>query len=279
MATFPTFASSLINTAGSHIFVSDSGGDGPAVLCIPGLGDSGKTYRHLAPLLAEAGHRVVVMDLRGHGQSGADFETFTPLDIAADAIAVLDACNIRRAAVIGCSIGGAAAAWLAADTPERVERVVLVNPFVRDVPADAYFRPLSYLMFASPWGAWAWTQYFRTLLPTQPADLDEYVADLRQNLREPGRLTALGKMIRSSKQAVEARLGEVSTDALVLMGGADADFPDPAAEGQLVADSLGGPAQVEVLEGLGHYPHVERPQQTAELVLPFLAGRRIAQAS
>jgi len=57
------------------------------------------------------------------------------------------------------------------------------------------------------------------------------------------------------------------------MGGADPDFPNPRQEGETIKGMLGGKSQVEVLEGLGHYPHVEDPQAVMDVmqrVLPEL---------
>ena len=49
-------------------------GDGPLVVCVPGLGDMRQEYRFLAPGLVEAGFRVVALDLRGHGESSTGWE-------------------------------------------------------------------------------------------------------------------------------------------------------------------------------------------------------------
>ena len=47
----------------------DDQGSGPLVICIPSMGDMRQEYRFLAPLLVEAGYRVVTLDVRGHGES------------------------------------------------------------------------------------------------------------------------------------------------------------------------------------------------------------------
>ena len=59
-----------------QIAYDDSGGDGPLVICVPGLGDLRQQYRFLAPRLAAAGFRVVTMDLRGLGQSSVDWPAY-----------------------------------------------------------------------------------------------------------------------------------------------------------------------------------------------------------
>jgi pimeloyl-ACP methyl ester carboxylesterase len=80
-------------------------------------------------------------------------------------------------------------------------------------------------------------------------------------------------MLAPSRRAIEVRLPEVHTPALVVMGSKDRDFKDPAAEAQLVANQLG--ADVELVDGAGHYPHGEFPQRTAPVVLAF--ARRVVR--
>jgi len=124
-------------------------------------------------------------------------------------------------------------------------------------------------VFSGPWGASLWTTYYRRLYPTQkPADFERYVAALKANLREPGRLAALRQMLLARKDASDARLERVTAPTLVLMGTRDPDFPDPAQETALVAERTHGTAQV--IEGAGHYPHAEMPDITSELVVAFL---------
>lgn len=63
-------------------------------------------------------------------------------------------------------------------------------------------------------------------------------------------------------------LGNTGLPALVIMGTKDADFPDPAAEAQWAADQLG--AQLLMIEGAGHYPQAEVPEQVGPAIVRFL---------
>ena len=271
MQTLPNFDHHILPIGDQTISYEDSGGQGMALLLIHGLGDTRRSWRFLAPRLASAGLRVLLMDLRGCGDASVDFDGWAGSDFSSDALAVLDHAGVEKAVVVGCSVGGGTAAHMAAIAPQRVERIVLVNPFARDVPADRYFRPMVPFMFANPWGAWAWGKYFGTLLPTKPEGLADYVTELVAHLKEPGRLVVLRNMLRSSKADIEAVLDRVVADTLFIMGGSDPDFDDPQAEAQLLASKLGGSSRVEIMEGLGHYPHVEGPENTARLVLDFIA--------
>ena len=66
-------------------------------------------------------------------------------------------------------------------------------------------------------------------------------------------------------------LPSVHAPALVIMGSKDPDFPDPAAEARFTADQLGGPAEVLMIEGAGHYPQAEAVDEVAPAVAAFLA--------
>jgi pimeloyl-ACP methyl ester carboxylesterase len=124
-----------------------------------------------------------------------------------------------------------------------------------------------------PWGALAWAAYYDSLYPTaKPADQAAYLETLRANLHQRGRLEALQAMLSASKADVEIRLNEVRARTLVVMGTQDPDFTafagGPAGEAALVADRLGG--KVLMVDGAGHYPHVEMAEQVTPSILSFL---------
>ena len=111
---------------GVRIAVRDLG-EGEPVLLLHGW-----TLNHLAwdrqiRLLAEAGHRVVAMDLRGHGRSDAPLRGYDIERLAADARSVLAQLDLERVGVVGWSLGGMTALRLAATDPGRVGRLVLVG--------------------------------------------------------------------------------------------------------------------------------------------------------
>lgn len=252
--------------------VADRIGSGPAIVLVPGLGDTRAGYRHLAPRLAQSGFTVYSLDLRGHGDSDATFTSYTPEDIADDVIALLDHEELAEAVLVGNSIAGGAATWAAVHEPERIKTLVLLNPFVRDMPADRYFRPIVPVLFARPWGAWMWMTYRKTLYISPPSDQPQVSAAFRATLSDPARLGAIRSMIRASKTAVAARLGDVRANTLVVMGDKDPDYTDPAAEGQTLVSLLGGSTRVAMVEACGHYPQTEHPERVAALILEHIGA-------
>lgn len=244
--------------------------DSPAVVLVPGLGDARGEYRRLVPLLVDAGYRVLAMDLRGHGESDTTFTDHSAEATGADVLALIEHAGVKSAVVVGCSFGAGAAAWAAAEAPERVRGLVLIGPFVRDIPGMPGMGFFLRLLFARPWGPRAWGSFYASLYKAEkPADFDDYRAALVDNLRQPGRLESVQAMVAASKAGVEARLGEVVAPTLVVMGSKDPDFKDPEAEARLVAERLRG--AVAMIDGPGHYPHVERPNETWAEMAPFLS--------
>jgi len=251
----------------------DEEGAGPLVVMVPGLGDLRGEYRFLAPRVAAAGYRSVTMDLRGHGESSTGWADYSTSATGADVAALVAHLGAGPAIVVGTSLGAGAAVVAAAAAPRNVAGLVLIGPFVRDVPLPLSTRIVLAaalnLVFVGPWGPAAWGAYYASLYPSRkPQDFAEYKARLVASLRGPGRFAALQAMLRGSKADIEPKLDEVKAPALVVMGSKDPDFPDPAAEAQLVAGRLRGRA--EMIDGVGHYPHAEAPDVAAPLILDFI---------
>jgi pimeloyl-ACP methyl ester carboxylesterase len=239
----------------------------PVVLCLPSLGDVRAEYRFLTPRLVAGGLRVLTMDLRGHGDSSAHWPSYEPRDLAADALAVLDHAGVRDAHLVGCSISASAGVLAATDTSSRITGLTLIGAFVRDLPGTGWMRHVIPLLFADFWGVAVWGWFYRSLYKAHPPeDLDAYVTSLKDGLRRPGRLAALRGILSSLKAESEARLGDVRVPTLVLMGTADPDFPDAAAEAAHIQAAIAG-SETLLLPGLGHYPHVEDADAVATAIL------------
>lgn len=260
---------SFLKIGNGAIAYEDSGGSGPLVVCVPGMGDVRQQYRFLAPALTSAGYRVVTMDLRGMGESSVDWPDYSAAAVGSDIVALIAHLGATQAFIIGNSMAAGAAVWAAAQVPDRVSGIVLIGPFVRDVPAPWWSGALVKVAMMRPWGPASWSMYYKSLYPTSPpADLDEYRQALRDNLKQPGRMAALQQMIDASKASCEARIPEVKAPVLVLMGTKDPDFGDPVAEATLAANRLHG--HLVMVDEAGHYPHVEMPREVEPGIIKFL---------
>jgi pimeloyl-ACP methyl ester carboxylesterase len=272
-----TPATQMLKLPGGEIAYDDTGGDGPLVICVPGLGDLRGQYRFLKPRLAAAGFRVVAMDLPGHGDSSVDWPAYSPALVGADIVAMVRHLGTSKAFIIGNSMAGGAAVWAAAEIPDRIAGIVLIDPFTREMPTSSFLLAFLKVAMMRPWGPSFWSMYYGSLYKSAPpADLDSYRAALAANLKEPGRIEATKAMIFASQAPCEARIPEVHAPVLVVMGTRDSDFDDPAAEADWVATHLHG--KKLMVEGAGHYPHAEYPDLVAAAVIGFMKEAQDGEA-
>jgi pimeloyl-ACP methyl ester carboxylesterase len=243
--------------------------DGPLVVCVPGMGDLRSTYRHLRPALTGVGCRVAVMDLRGHGDSDATFDAYDDEAAASDVVALIKVLG-GPATLIGNSMGAGAATIAAAAHPQLVTALVLIGPFVRNVPSGAVTRWALRLAMAGPWSTRIWLSYLPRLYPTRRGeDFDQHVKDVGMALRRPGRAAAFRRTTRTDHTQAWQAAGKITLPTLVVMGSKDPDFPDPAEEAHLVARTMSG--RTLIVPGGGHYPQSEFPEVTGPAVVNFIA--------
>ncbi|MEZ0093718.1 alpha/beta fold hydrolase [Streptacidiphilus sp. EB129] len=252
----------------THRIAYDDQGTGPVVLLAPGMGDIRGTFRFLAPMLVAAGYRVVTTDYRGLGESDTGFDGYSSEVTGSDLAALIRHLDAGPVLLYGNSYTAASAVHVIADNPELVRGVVLAGPFVRDAPATLVGR-IGTALIVRPFLTGAiWFAWWPKMFPKRPADYDEYLASVKANLKEPGRMQAYAKMCAGSHSPAEAKLPRAKASGvpiLVVMGTADADFPDATVEARWVGEQLGAP--VELLDGSGHHPQVDAPQQVTALIL------------
>jgi pimeloyl-ACP methyl ester carboxylesterase len=254
-------------------------GEGPLVVLSHGIGDRREAYRFLVPRLAQAGYRVVAADLRGHGESSMGWASISRTDVAGDLLALIRHLG-GPAVIVGHSISGGAATIAAATEPGLISGIVEINPFTRTQRLDVggllrirrYRRGISLLTGTQLFRSLSlWMRYLDVAYPTKPADYADYMAALRAKLREPGRMAEFMKTGKSTPADAGAQLPNVTRPALVIMGTFDPDFADPKGEGDAVAAAMpAGIGSVATIEGAGHYPHAQSPDEVAALVIPFL---------
>ncbi|MGW7599703.1 alpha/beta fold hydrolase [Streptomyces antimycoticus] len=253
-------------------------GSGPLIVLAHGMGDSRAAYRAVIPPLVAAGHRVAAVDLRGCGESSAGWPAWSRTAIAGDLLAVIRHLG-GPALLVGHSISGGAATIAAAREPSLVTAVVELAPFTRkqsirlgDLRVKRFRQGMLRLLGTGVLGSVPlWRSYLDVASPgVKPADWAERLGRIDSLLREPGRMKALQGMGRSAPTDAGAQLGNVRCPVLVVMGTLDPDWADPHAEGSAIVDALpSGLGRLEMIEGAGHYPHDQFPDQVVSLMLAF----------
>jgi pimeloyl-ACP methyl ester carboxylesterase len=255
----------------------DDQGEGPLIVATPAMLDLRSELRFLRPLLLEQGFRVVTIDQRGMGETTGPWPEYGSTPMADDLIALIRHLDAGPAIIYGTSNGAAAGVYIAAEAPALVRGLVLSAPFVRDGKMSWIQRRLMSVMKIPFLTLPIYMSYFPKWEPKPPADFKDHVAKLRANLEEPDRRDVIrGYMFQQSHAEAEKRLDRVDVPSLVIMGTGDVDWPDPAAEANFIVGKLG--SELLMLDGAGHHPHVEYPEEIAKAVTDFadnLAGEGV----
>lgn len=253
--------------------------DAPPVLFLHGWGASLYTFRRLVPAVAAGGWRAVTVDLKGHGLSDKPTSRgqFSRTRMLAHVTEIMDALALRRASIVGHSLGGGLAIELARAVPERVERLALFSPIgfcrVRFLAALRLGSPAALrrlLPHAVPrvLVAMLLRRVYGSAASPSELDIDEYWAPSGFH----GFAIAARDLLHEydwSPYAAEA-LSRITTPTLVVMGAEDRMFEAAAVESRARAIPN---VRVRVLEGVGHVTPEESPTPAIADLLPFLSGR------
>ncbi|RLP72748.1 alpha/beta hydrolase [Mycetocola tolaasinivorans] len=243
-------------------------GEGPLIVCIPGMGDLRTSYRHTTPALVAAGFSVITMDLRGHGESDKTFSEYGDAATSTDIVALLSDLN-EDAILVGNSMA-AGAAVLAARASTHVRGNVLVGPFVRNPKGNLGW--ILNILLQPLWGRAVWMGYLPNLYAgTTPADQAAYLASVRAALRPSDAFRAFRMTTRADHAPAEAALN-TATPTLVVMGEKDPDFKNARAEAEWIAAQTGGRALI--VPEAGHYPQSQRPEIVAPAIIEFARAQR-----
>lgn len=264
----------LIDVAGLRLHVRDSGRkDAPALVLLHGFASSLHTWEPWAKML-EADHRVVRLDLPGHGLTGPDPRgDQSQARMEAVVLALMDRLGLARATLVGNSMGGRVAWAFAAAHPERIDKLVLISPDGFASPGRAYGQrfeapaALTIMTYALP------KAFVRPQLASAYGDpkalTDESFQRYYDLLLAPGVRAA---MIATMEQTVifdpAPVLAKIRAPTLLLWGERDALIPFSNAADYLKALPN---ARLVSFPALGHVPFEEAPRQTVEPLRAFLA--------
>lgn len=246
----------------------DVQGEGPLVLCAPGIFDMRAEYRFLTPQLVQAGFRVATMDWRGLGETTADWPDYSVEAIGGDMLALIRHLGGQPAFIVAHSYNSASAVCAATVAPELVAGLALHGPFVRDHGPHWQSRMMNGALFGGPWALTLWRMYYANAFPLRkPADFAEYAQAQMAMLRQPGRLRAMRHATSGSFAAATKRLGDIQAPTLVLIGSRDSDY-NTRQEADWIAAHIPN-SDVRMVEGAGHYLIAEAPEVAGPAIINF----------
>jgi pimeloyl-ACP methyl ester carboxylesterase len=233
----------------------------------------------MIPLLARE-HRVVAIDLRGHGGSEKPSDGYTmpaQANLLAEALGRL---GVRNAEVVGHSLGGPISIALAERSPQLVDRLVIMDS--GPDPDSGDLGLIGELPFKPVIGQTLWRikpdfsiedGLEVAFAPGFPVP-DEFVEDVKRMTYSAYNGSHDGFDDYASERPLPDRLAAVDKPTLAIMGAEEQLISDP--EGALAAYRAAG-ARTQLILGAGHSPNVEKPAQTAAIVLAFQPDKKPAK--
>lgn len=242
----------------------DGADDAPALVLLNSIGTDMDLWDAALPAL-RARFKLLRIDTRGHGASGAPDGDYSLSMLAADVLAVMDAAGVAQAAVAGVSLGGMIAMLLALDAPDRVSALlpVCTSATMDSASWDARIAKVRGEGMASiadlAMGRFLSPEY----IDAQPA----MAATVRRALigMAAAGYAGCGAAIRD--MAIASRLGEIAIPTLVVTGTRDTSTPYDGHGAHLVAGIAG--AQHVALEA-AHLAPIEAPELLVRAIATFL---------
>lgn len=253
-------------------------GSGPPIVLLHGFASSIYTWKDVLPVLARD-HEVVALDFPGFGQSDC------PTDLTFDeypavVLGLLDRLGVSRASVVGNSMGGGVAAVLAAERPERFERLVLIDAAGFNLEEQKRPWPIR-IMGSAPVASVLDQMPLRRLLvgmSLRQVFFDdalvtgERVDEYLEPVLRPEAPRAIRSLLASRSlrpDVVRKLLPRITAPALIVWGREDRWIP--VSDADRFRTALPG-SRVVVLDRCGHMPQEERPAEVARLIEDFQGG-------
>lgn len=256
---------------GAHLAYIDMGDPkGSPVVLIHGYTDNARDWVPLIPFL-NAHYRLIVVDIRGHGQSDKPECCYAKIDFAYDIKLLLDALHIRKADIVGHSLGSMITQVLAEQWPDRVRKVILISSTGGPKPGTIPRKP-SYDFASeirqlkepidpdSPFMVQWWAS------PT-PVN-EEFIRRQRRDAAGIPLAVWLAVLEQGTNASdIQSNLPKLEAPTLLIWGSKDPIMEEDVR--QSLRDALPA-AKVKVFEGLGHNPFWEDPQAVARVVNAYL---------
>jgi pimeloyl-ACP methyl ester carboxylesterase/tetratricopeptide (TPR) repeat protein len=239
--------------------------DGPPIIMLHGYTDSWYSFSRVLPLLSTRYH-VYAIDLRGHGDSDRPASRYTFAELAADVVAFMDAKGLARAHVVGHSMGSFIAQQIAATSPQRVQKLVLIGTAtgVRNDDVLDLQKAVNELKDPIPS---QFVRDFQSGTAFQPLPEEFMNRVVTESLKLPAQQwrAVMAGMLASEP----IKSGEIKSPTLILWGEHETVFR--RAEQESLLAKISG-AALKVYPNTGHALHWEEPEQFVRDLEKFISG-------
>jgi len=248
-------------------------GRGDPIVLIHGLADDHRAWRKVLPRLMMT-NRVILYDLRGHGESTLGEANGTLRQLSGDLVVLLDTLGIERAVLGGFSLGGTIAMRTAIDHPDRVTALGLISTSSRvgSAAAEWYRERERMVREGDPELRATLDADTRDVYRMAPEEIADGLTIRRQSTADPrGFANACHAMASLREHPLDPELGAITAPTAILTGEADQHCPPKAA--QIIASGI-AQASVEIVPGRGHALPVEEPEKVATVLVGLSATTR-----
>ncbi len=240
-------------------------GRGRPVVLVHGLADDHRAWRKVLPHLV-LDHRVILYDLRGHGETALGAADGSLRQLDADLVGLLDAIGVERAVIAGFSLGGTVAMRVGIDHPDRVDGLALIatSSRVNAAAAQWYRARAAAVDGGDPDLRWRLDLDTEDVYRNDPGELGAGLVIRRQSTADPrGYANACRAMADLHEHPLDDELGHVSAPTVVVAGDLDQHCPPRAGEiiARLIAQST-----LRVVPATGHPIPVEQPAEVADAI-------------
>ncbi len=240
--------------------------DAPVLVLVNSLG----TNLHMwEPQMARfsGALRVVRYDCRGHGASEAPAGAYTIEQLGRDLLGLLDALQIEQARICGLSLGGMVALWMAANAPERVDRVVLADTAARIGTTESWTTRMALVSTGGmdAIGEMVLARFLSERFCQGHPEVALQIRDMLETTNPQGYIGACAALRDADLRAI---LPAIHAPALIIVG--EEDEATPPAQAQDLHSAIRG-SKLITLHEAAHLSNVEQPEAFSNAVLAFLS--------
>lgn len=244
--------------------------NGELVIALPGSGGDHSRYKRIAPLIADGGYHMIVVNQRGIMGSTGNLSNLSMRDLADDVIAILEAFGTEKFHMMGWAFGNRTSRMVATLYPDRISSLTLIAAGGL-VPALTEPGELGELL-----GNFKLSEAEKVKLARQTlfssATSDEVVLDYVTNLKYWPDARAAQRFANRNTPVEFWSAGGIGP-MLMVMG--EDDLTAPVENGYIMEEEHGDRMSLVIIPGAGHAVGLEKPRETVTVILPFLRSHSL----